>query len=318
MSTRPIAEWAFAISGNISSIAEQRYPQDYRTWPLISSFDFEAIEFQMPYIIVTLRDRLSGIPSGPGSESRHLYLENCPASPTPQNVAEWQTYLISQLGLRPQDAVFLIPLQNLTGSVEASWELWSGEERGLWQRQLECTLSRQYFHRRGLNNMGDFMLPPGYQFLQEECARFFQVNTDYNRNVFIMTRFSPGNRLLETIDTTIRATLIQHGFNPVRADDRMFMTDRNLWNNVCVYMHCSKYGIAILEDRIANEFNPNVALEYGFMRALNKPVLLLADEGFRNLRADVIGTLRETFDITNIEETIGAPISRWLREVGAI
>jgi nucleoside 2-deoxyribosyltransferase len=95
----------------------------------------------------------------------------------------------------------------------------------------------------------------------------------------------------------------------------MYLRDRNLWNNVCVYMNCCSKGIAILEDRIANEFNPNVAIEYGFMRALNKPVLLLADSGFRNLRADVIGTLREEFDITDIEGTIREPIERWIAEL---
>ena len=50
---------------------------------------------------------------------------------------------------------------------------------------------------------------------------------------------------------------------------------------------------ALREVPVADKFNPNVALEYGFMRALNKPTLLLADVGFRSLRADMIGTLRE-------------------------
>ena len=94
------------------------------------------------------------------------------------------------------------------------------------------------------------------------------------------------------------------------------MPDRNLWNNVCVYMLGCSRGIAILEDRVMNEFNPNVALEYGFMRALNKPCLLLADTGFHNLRADIIGTLRETFDITDIPGTVRRPVEKWLRELG--
>jgi nucleoside 2-deoxyribosyltransferase len=79
-------------------------------------------------------------------------------------------------------------------------------------------------------------------------------------------------------------------------------------------MLCCSRGIAILEDRVADEFNPNVAIEYGFMRALNKPALLLADKAFRNLRADIVGTLRETFDLTDIEATIPLAIERWLRD----
>src|SRR5262249_39552272 len=143
-----------------------------------------------------------------------------------------------------------------------------------------------------------------------------QDHPSYEANVFIMSRFQPGNRLLEELDKELRAVLRGHGVDPVRADDKMYMRDRNLWNNVCVYMICCKYGIAVLEDRVVNEFNPNVALEYGFMRALDKPTLLLADSGFRNLRADIIGTLREQFDITDIEGTIRAPVETWLREIG--
>lgn len=162
---------------------------------------------------------------------------------------------------------------------------------------------------------GDFFIPPNYQFLEADCERFLRDHTHYDKNVFIMTRFVKGNKLLEELDRELRAVLREHGFNPLRADDKMYLRDRNLWNNVCVYMICCKYGIAILEDRIKDEINPNVAIEYGFMRALNKQTLLLADVGFRNLRADIIGTLQEKFDITNIKETIREPIEKWLKEL---
>lgn len=133
-----------------------------------------------------------------------------------------------------------------------------------------------------------------------------------------MTRLVTGNRLLEELDKELRGVLRSHGLDPMRADDKMYMPDRSLWNNVCVYMVCCKYGIAILEDRVADEFNPNIAIEYGFMRALNRRTLLLADVGFRNLRADIIGILREHFDIANIEGTIRGPVEKWLRELGVI
>ena len=76
-----------------------------------------------------------------------------------------------------------------------------------------------------------------------------------------------------------------------------------------------KYGIALLEDIIADEFNPNVALEYGFMRALGKPTLLLKERRFK-ARADILGTLWEEFDILDIETSITSAVSRWLRDVG--
>lgn len=159
-------------------------------------------------------------------------------------------------------------------------------------------------------------IPSGYEPLESACERFLTDHPDPRKNVFIMTRYVAGDRLLETIDGELRTVLSRHGLVPLRADDKMYPTDRSLWDNVCVYMICCGLGVAILEDRLRDEFNPNIALEYGFMRALDKPVLLLADRGFRNLRADVIGTLRAEFDITDIEATLRDPVKGWLRDLG--
>jgi hypothetical protein len=50
------------------------------------------------------------------------------------------------------------------------------------------------------------------------------------------------------------------------------------------------------------------------VRALNKPALLLVDVGFRNLKADIIGTLREEFDL-RMSETIPRALARWTRDI---
>ena len=159
-------------------------------------------------------------------------------------------------------------------------------------------------------------LPPGYEELAGDCRKFLSDHPDIDRNVFIMTRFVPGNALLTLLDQELRRTLCRHGLNALRADDRMYPTDRQLWKNVCVYMLCCRYGVAVLEDRVKDEFNPNVALEYGFMRALDKPTLLLKDAGFHNLRADILGTLHETFDLTDIAGSLARPIENWIRDLG--
>ena len=130
-----------------------------------------------------------------------------------------------------------------------------------------------------------------------------------------MTRLQPQNRLLKQLDTELRSVFKDNGYEALRADDKMYLRDRNLWNNVCVYMICCQQGVAILEDRIEDEFNPNVALEYGFMRGQNKPTLLLKDIGFRRLRADVMGTLWEEFDITDIAATVRQPLEKWIAEL---
>lgn len=158
----------------------------------------------------------------------------------------------------------------------------------------------------------EFTIPAGYQSLEPECERFFKDHPDYDRNVFIMCRFSRGDQLLLQTEWELRIALRSYGLVPLRADDKFYPIDGILWNNVCVYMICCKYGVAILEDRGRDELNPNVTLEYGFMRALNKPVLLLADRKFQNMRADIIGKMIREFDISNVADTIRAPVKLWL------
>jgi hypothetical protein len=160
-----------------------------------------------------------------------------------------------------------------------------------------------------------FTLPKGYEHLRGDCANFFADHPHYHRNVFIMCRFDDGDALLRDLDEALRKALCRHRLNGLRADDKMYPSDSQLWRNVCIYMVCCQYGVAVLEDRAKDEFNPNVALEYGFMRALDKRVLLLTDRGFRNLRADILGTVREPFDITNLAGTLEAPIERWIHSL---
>jgi len=165
------------------------------------------------------------------------------------------------------------------------------------------------------------IIPYGFTKLEESIRKFYSDKQrhccDYNKNVFIMTRFLPRNPQLEEIDCTLRNSLATHGLYAHRADDNCYMTDRNLWDNVCTYMICCKYGVAVLEDIIQEEFNPNVALEYGFMRGLGKHTLLLKEKRFHP-RADILGTLYSEFDMLNINTTIDNAINQWVKEMDII
>jgi hypothetical protein len=156
--------------------------------------------------------------------------------------------------------------------------------------------------------------------LQDAIAAFFRDSEkaceDYEKNVFLMTRFQPGNETLGQLDRLMRDTLASAGLVGHRADDRCYTADRSLWDNVCTYMQCCSRGIAVLEDIIVEEFNPNVALEYGFMRGLGKPVLLLKERRFHP-RADILGTLWEEFDILRLDQTVPTAIDRWLNDIGS-
>ena len=81
-----------------------------------------------------------------------------------------------------------------------------------------------------------------------------------------------------------------------------------------------KFGLAILEDRGANEMNPNVALEFGFMKAMDRIVGLLREEAFKHDRADLIGKLVKSFRIDESlaldEASLKTAIQDWMIDCG--
>ena len=160
-----------------------------------------------------------------------------------------------------------------------------------------------------------FFIPPGYEHLTEYCQNFLKENSDFSKNIFIMMKFDNNNELLKSTEKEIRSIISENGFNPLRADDKVFPKDRDLWDNVCVYMLCCKQGIAVLENKSKLEYNPNVAIEYGFMCALNKRALLLADKKFPKDRADIVGKLRSAFNVDKPESSIRTPLEKWLNEI---
>ena len=54
-------------------------------------------------------------------------------------------------------------------------------------------------------------------------------------------------------------------------------------------------GIAIVEDKYRKELNPNVAMEWGWMRGFRRPVLFLVEASFESARADWSGLISSEF-----------------------
>ena len=161
-------------------------------------------------------------------------------------------------------------------------------------------------------------LPRGYEHLTG-AVRILRQEVPYEKSVFVMMKFPDGllqdqARLVDRIFEVIAAGLGAYDLVARRADRRQYEPD--LWNNLCVYMLGCQFGLAVLEDRGANEMNPNVALEYGFMKALNREVGLLREENFKHDRADLIGKLAKPFRIAEDfqldEESLKQAIRDWM------
>ena len=148
----------------------------------------------------------------------------------------------------------------------------------------------------------------------------------FDRSVFIMMKFPDRDSgmptahadLLDAMYATVESELSYYGLSARRADHRSFQPE--LWDNLNVYMLGCRYGVALLEDRVENLLNPNIALEYGFMRALGRRVLLLRERGFKHTRADFIGTLAKPFTITDTNEldeaSVRKAIEAWAVDLG--
>jgi hypothetical protein len=167
-------------------------------------------------------------------------------------------------------------------------------------------------------------LPPGFEHLASGVQRFHE-DFGYDQSVFVMMKFPDpastlpvDSELLEDIWITIDHVLNAYGLKARRADKRAY-TDQ-LWENICIYSLGSRYGLAVLEDRVAAELNPNVALEYGFMKALNRQVALLRDIGFKHDRADLTGKLSLPFEIDKTKKlsrkSLARSVQNWLTDLG--
>jgi hypothetical protein len=133
------------------------------------------------------------------------------------------------------------------------------------------------------------------------------------KNVFIMMRYQDTKQFKE-IETAIITSLTRSGLNAHLAKDHQFLPV-NLWDNICIYMLACDFGIAVFEEIDSREFNPNIAIEVGFMKALGKECLLLKDKRMLQMPTDFCGHLYRAFDTYHIKKSISGEISNWIEDL---
>jgi hypothetical protein len=141
---------------------------------------------------------------------------------------------------------------------------------------------------------------------------FHQV-APYDKSVFIMTKFPQGNdakdQALNTVIDAVKAGIKEAGMTPRMAT---FGYKDMLWPNVELYLLGCARGVAIVEDQYRAELNPNVALEWGWMKGMGKRVFFLMESKFASLRADWQGFLSKTFSWEAPEAGVKEAIAEWL------
>lgn len=136
------ADWAFGIKGAIENIVRNAFPQDLRTWPLLQTFNFEAYSLPKDYMAIILKDKLSGVPAGPGIAKPFPYEDFPSIPPSPSDIELWQFFLRSKFDLRDEDAAFIIPVHDCgKNSAAEDFKLFSPEEQFFWDHQIRYVVS---------------------------------------------------------------------------------------------------------------------------------------------------------------------------------
>ena len=163
-------------------------------------------------------------------------------------------------------------------------------------REMRYTIEE--FRNQPSHHHRHFPLLPKFWELREVEPKKFE------KSVFIMTKYpenthtDPSIRAkaaqLQTIIDLVKDEIRQRNHIPRMANDCYYHPI--LWDNVELYLLGSKCGVAIVEDNYMPELNPNVAMEWGWMRAMGREVLFLCEQSFQHDRADWEGFLKEIFD----------------------
>ncbi len=147
--------------------------------------------------------------------------------------------------------------------------------------------------------------------LLPSCNRFRVDHPAASVCAFVMMRYDD-TPLHKRVVATIRQTCRGAGVTALLARDKAYADDLLL--NIRAYMHCCSFGIAVFDRLTADDFNPNVSLEIGYMMALGKPVCLLRDRTLKMLQTDLVGRLYESFDVQAPEESIPSALRKWMQE----
>jgi hypothetical protein len=157
--------------------------------------------------------------------------------------------------------------------------------------------------RAQLENLVTF---PYWQIRHARLLQDFWRNGSFEESVFIMTKFpdpaqgADKNNQLERVLGAISDAVEACSRKP-----RIARFPNNyhpgLWDNVELHLLGCKRGIAVVEDRYNAELNPNVMMEWGWMRGMGKRVFFLREKGFKHFRADLGDLLSEEFDWDNPE-----------------
>lgn len=143
--------------------------------------------------------------------------------------------------------------------------------------------------------------PPQHAGLQAAVDRYLDVSVRSDDFVFVMTKY-PNNpphgendEQLARIIAAVKEAIVTRGYTPrLAGEPPRYLA--GLWENIEVHLLCCARAIAIVENRFKPELNPNVAMEWGWMRAMRpNSILFLIDDAYATPPVDTQGFIKDRF-----------------------
>lgn len=197
----------------------------------------------------------------------------------------------------------------MTGKVKIEPEFETFKEEVFGESRYKANVAF-YLMPEVLTTLDIYQLEPPIE-IRESLQRFRAEYPDETKVAFIMMQFG-STKAHTNIVKGIKNVLTPLGITPLQADDKQYHDD--LFSNVLTYIWSCSFGIAVFERIEAEDFNPNVSLEVGYMFALRKPVCLLKDKTLKVLHTDLVGKIYRTFDPQHPIKSIAPELTQWLED----
>jgi hypothetical protein len=220
-----LANWAFGTQSRLRNLIESRFPEESYRWPTLREIHIFGYILKDNFLFIIINDKFSG----PTTLEKPRILNVDDDFPLK----------------KPKSLLFIVPI--IEGdNISEIWSKMDESSQKLWQKQLDINIKNQLYYLKGFDIKGNFFIPPGYEHLTNACKKLLDLHTDYTKNVFIMMKFNGENKQIKELEAELRSALRNTGLNPLRADDRMYLKDRDLWNNVCIHdllqIWCCHFG----------------------------------------------------------------------------
>lgn len=180
--------------------------------------------------------------------------------------------------------------------------------------QTDIETQIKIYETRQTQALAELITFPPYHLRHFPKLEEFHKIAPYDKSVFIMTKFPEGATALDAelkrVIKAVEDAVKKCGFTPRIASGKRYHP--GLWDNVEVYLFGCQRAIAIVESKYRNELNPNVTMEWGWMRGMGKDVLYLVENTFDLDRADISGLLQDRFPWDAPEAAIDQAVTQWL------